>query len=68
MRKTKTQYYSNLDEKRVTEKTFWKTVKPFLSDKQYPRKKKTLIEENEIVLSDEDTVQVLNTFFFKHYN
>ena len=30
--------------------------------------KKTLIEENEIVLSDEDTVQVLNTFFFKHYN
>ena len=32
--KTKTQYYSKLDEKNVTgNKAFWKTVKPFLSDK-----------------------------------
>ena len=34
LRKTKTQYYSNLDEKNVTDKkAFWKTVKPFLSGK-----------------------------------
>ena len=32
--KTKTRYHSNLDEKSVTDnKVFWKTVKPFLSDK-----------------------------------
>ena len=34
LRKTKTQYYSKRDEKNVTDnKAFWKTVKPFLSDK-----------------------------------
>ena len=31
IKKTTTQYCSNLDEKNVTDKkTFWKTVKPFL--------------------------------------
>ena len=63
LRKTKTQYYSNLDEKNVTHnKAFWKTVKPFLSDKM-SREKITLIEENEIVSNDEGTAQILNTFF-----
>ena len=58
LRKTKTQHYSNLDEKNVTDnKAFWKTVKPFLSDKII------LIEENEIVSNDENTAKVLNTFF-----
>ena len=34
LRKTKKSYYSNLNEKNVTDnKTFWKTVKPLLSDK-----------------------------------
>ena len=48
LRKTKTQYYSNLDEKNVTDnKAFWKTVKPFLSDKITSKEKITLIEENE---------------------
>ena len=64
LRKTKTQYYSNLDEKNVTDnKAFWKTVKPFLSDKITSKEKITLIEENEIVSNDENTAQVLNTFF-----
>ena len=50
LRKTKARYYSNLDEKNVTDnKAFWKTVKRFLSDKE----KITLIEENEIVSNDE---------------
>ena len=42
---------------------FWKTVKPFLSDKITSKEKITLIEENEIVSNDENTAQVLNTFF-----
>ena len=41
----------------------WKTVEPFLSYKIITREKTTLIEENEIVSNDEDTAQVLNTFF-----
>ena len=64
LRKTKTPYYSNLDEKNVTDsKAFWKTVNPFLSDKITSKEKITLIEKNEIVSNDENTAQVLNTFF-----
>ena len=34
LRKTKKNYCNNLNEKKITDnKTFWKTVKPFLSDK-----------------------------------
>ena len=40
VRKSKKLYYSNLDEKKVTDnKTFWKTIKPFLSDKIVSREK-----------------------------
>ena len=64
LRKTKTQYYSNLDEKNVTDhKAFWKTVQPFLSDKITSKKKIILIEEDEIVSNHKNTVQVLNIFF-----
>ena len=64
LRKTKAQYYSNLDNKNVADKkAFWKTVKPFLSDKIMSKEKTTLIEENQIISSDGNTAQVLNTFF-----
>ena len=53
VRKSKKLYYSNLDEKKVTDnKTFWKTIKPFLSKKIVSREKVTLMEEDEIVESD----------------
>ena len=43
-RKSKKLYYSDLDEKKVTDnKTFWKSIKPFLSDKIVSREKVTLI-------------------------
>ena len=64
VRKSKKLYYSNLDEKKVTDnKTFWKTIKPFLSNKIMSREKVTLIEEDEIVESDINTAQILNTSF-----
>ena len=45
-------YYSNLDEKNVTDnKTFWETIEPFLSDKIVSGEKVTLIEDDEIVES-----------------
>ena len=64
-RKSKKLYYINLDEKKkVTDnKTFWKTIKPFLSNKIVSREKLALIEEDQIVESDINTVQILNTFF-----
>ena len=64
LRKTKTQCYSNLDEKAVTDnRAFWKTVKPLHLGKIMSRAKTALIEENEIDSNDEDTAQVLNNFF-----
>ena len=64
VRKSKKLYYSNLDEKKVTDnKTFWKTIKPFLSDKIASREKVTLTEEDEIVEGDINTAQILKTFF-----
>ena len=63
VRKSKKLYYSNLDEKKVTDnKTFWKTIKPFLSNKIVSREKVTLIEKDKIVESDVNTAQILNTF------
>ena len=63
-RKFKKLYYSYLDEKMVTDnKTFWKTIKSFLSDKIASREKLNLIEEDEIVENDINNAKILNTFF-----
>ena len=64
LRKTKKNYYSNLNEKKITDnKTFWKTVKPFLSDKTPSDEKITLIEKDKIIKTDTKTANVFNTFF-----
>ena len=48
--KSKRDYYNSLDNRNVTEnKLFWKTVKPFFSDKSPMRQKITLIEKDEIL-------------------
>jgi len=63
LRKTKKQFYQNLNEKNVADnKLFWKTVKPFLSDKVSGKDKIHLIENNELIKSDSET-EVLNNFF-----
>ena len=50
LRKTKINYYENLDEKDITDnKNFWKTVKPLLSDKSINSDKIHLIENGELI-------------------
>ena len=64
LRKTKRTYYGNLNEKEVTDnRKFWKTVKPFLSDKCPSNEKVILVEEDEIISKDSEVAEVLNTFF-----
>ena len=64
LKKTKKNYYSNLNEKKITDnKTFWKTVKPFLSDKTPSDEKITLIEKDKIIKTDPKTANILNNFF-----
>jgi hypothetical protein len=64
LRKSKRDYYGNLNEKLVTDnKTFWRTVKPFLSDKIQMKEKITLIEHETILSEDKDIAETLNCFF-----
>ena len=60
LRKIKSKYYSNLNEKYVTEnQMFWKTVKQFLPDKvTSSSEKNTMIEEDKIIGNDSATVRV----------
>ena len=64
LRRTKRVYYENLDEKLITDnKKFWKTVKPFLSDKSMSNEKITLIENEEIITEDLKIAEILNSYF-----
>ena len=64
LRKSKTEYYNILDIINITDnKTFLKTVKPFLLDKVTSTQKVTLIDNDKIVKSDDNTTRDLNTFF-----
>ena len=58
LRKTKREYHSNLDEK----KTFWKIVKPMLSNKMKSNGRVILIENDEIIKIEKGTAKVLNAF------
>ena len=63
-RRIKKSYYSNLNEKNITDnKKFCKTITPFLSDKVLPTERITLIENDKIVNNDNETDNIMNTFF-----
>ena len=64
LRKTKMNYYGNLNEKDITDnKKFWKTVKPFLSDKSINSDKIHLNENGELINSKTKTAEILSEFF-----
>ena len=64
IRKMKKDYCSNIDIKKVTNnKTYRKTIKPFLSDKIMSTERITLIDNGDIVSTEQDAAHVLNTFF-----
>ena len=64
IRKMKKDYYSTLDVKKVTDnKNFWKTIRPFLTDKIVSTERITLIDNGEVVVTEKDPANVLNIFF-----
>ena len=59
LKKSKKNYYSNLNEKTITDKkTFQKTVKAFLSDKNLSDEKITLIEKDKIIKTNTKAVNM----------
>ena len=64
LKKTKKNYYNSLNEKDVSDnKTFWKTVKHFLSGKIVSKEQTLLVENNEINSEDSKIAESLNSFF-----
>ena len=77
IRKEKKKYFSNINTRDITDnKNFWKTVKPFFTDKIQTKSKITLIEDNiihqengddlisEEIISDDKTVsEIFNNYF-----
>ena len=63
-KKERKRYYINLDVKKVSDnKSFWKTIKPFLSDKGTGKDNITLIEGDKIVQDDTEIAEIMNECF-----
>ena len=64
LRKQKKKYYKDLKLESITDnKRFWKTMKPFFSDKNCMNKKITLIEGDKILSNDIEVAETMNDFF-----
>ena len=60
MRKAKTAFHANLNEKDVADnKKFWMTVRPLLSDKVKSHEKVILVENDKIIKQDIKIVEKL---------
>ena len=64
-KKVKREYFQNLNINSINDnKTFWKTVKPFLSNKGNSKQKKIiLVENNEIIRDDKKNADIMNEYF-----
>ena len=64
LRKCKRNFYGNLNPSVISDnKTFWKIVKPFFSDKVSTTSKITLSENDEIQHSDSKIAEIFGNFF-----
>ena len=64
-RREKKSFFNNLDTKKIVDnKCFWRTVKPFFSDKNRVKNKITLIEEKTKIVSNNNLItETFNNFF-----
>ena len=64
LRNVKRNFYSNLDTMVVNDnRTFWETVKPFLSRKVTNNSKINLAEDNKIISCDDQIAKKFNEYF-----
>ena len=64
LRKTKKEYFNSLNIKQVSDnKLFWKSVKPFFSDKGSNSSKIKLVEENNFISGEEEIANIMNNYF-----
>ena len=64
LKREKSEYYSKLDLKNITDnKKFWKTMKPLFSDKLSNHGNTTLVKNKKIISEDGEVAQAFNDFF-----
>ena len=64
LRKTKEEFYNNLNVKYITEnKLFWNTVKPSFADKTLKDERITLVENNKVVSDESKLVEIFSKYF-----
>ena len=64
LRKTKKQYHGSLSVKNLMDnQTFWKTIKPYFSDKGSNSRRIILLENDSILTDDKNIAKTMNTFF-----
>ena len=64
LRKTKKDYYGNLNKKDVIDnENFWKSVKPLSSVNVKSSEKITIVHEDKITTTDDENTKILNSFF-----
>ena len=64
LRQRKREYFNKLDTKLISDnKTFWRTIKPFFTDKVHTTQKITLIENDEIITDNAKVANIFNDFF-----
>ena len=61
--KNQKEYFNNLNIKRFQIINFWKSIKPFFSDKGASFSKITLVEGNDIVSNEEEIANIMNDYF-----
>ena len=63
-KKVKREYFANLNIKSINDnKTFWRTIKPFFTDKNKKSGKIVLVENNEIIMDNKYNADVMNDYF-----
>ena len=63
-KKERKEFFNNLNPSFVKDNNiFWKTIKPFFSDKTNLRSQIKLTENDELIQNDDKVAETLNTFF-----
>ena len=66
LRRTKKEYFQNLNVKYLSDnKKFWKTIKPYFSNKGLNSNKMLLKEKGKLVSDEKQLASIINKFFIR---
>ena len=68
LRKTKNEYFQKLNLKDLSDnKKFWKTIKPFFSNKDLNSSKLMLKENSRLITEEKELATIMNSFFVTEF-